>query len=153
MEIESKTIHNSEPETQTIINFPAGLPGFENHTQFRLFELAGSEIVYSLRSVADEETAFSVAHPSHFNINYNFMLTDEEDQLLDFESQDDLLILLILHKDDSAEPSSQPTIKGSIRAPLLINTKKKVGLQKTLDRIEQSITLTEKNNEIEVSET
>ncbi len=151
MEIESKTFHTTEPDTHSIINFPKGLPGFENHTEFRLFEIEGSKIVFSLQSVSDENTAFSVAHPSHFNINYSLMLTDEEDQLLDFDSLDDLLILLILHKDDNAE-QNQPTIKGSIKSPLLINTKKRVGLQKTLETIEQSITLTEKNNEIEVSE-
>jgi len=58
--------------------------------------------------------------------------------------------LLILHKD---ETSNQPTIKGSIRSPLLINTKRRIGIQKLLATVEQSITLTEKHNEIEVSET
>ena len=36
--------------------------------------------------------------------------------------------------------------------PLLINSDKRIGLQKVLAKIEQSITLTEKNSEIDVSE-
>jgi flagellar assembly factor FliW len=91
-----------------------------------------------------------VAHPAHFNINYNFVLTDEEEQLLQLQSSDDLLILILLHKDDG--DSGKPTIKGSIKSPLVINTEKRIGLQKLLITIEQSITLTEKNSQIDVSE-
>jgi len=152
MEIESKAFSSQQLDPHLIINFPKGIPGFEEQTQFQLFQLEDSEIVYSLQSLANKNTAFSVALPSLFNINYHFVLTDEEEAILDIESIDDLLILLILHRDEGSDTSAQPTIKGSIKSPLLINTKTRIGLQKTLVAIEQSITLTEKNSEIEVSE-
>ncbi|MEQ1531677.1 MAG: flagellar assembly protein FliW, partial [Methylococcales bacterium] len=78
-----------------------------------------------------------------------FTLTDAEEALLQIDNIEDIVILILLHKD---EENNQPTIKGSIKAPLVINTAKRIGLQKILQRMEQSITLTETSNEIAVSE-
>ena len=151
MEIESNSF-SKQPSSDAIINFPTGIPGFEDQTQFQLFRQEDNEIVFLLQSLDNEDIAFSVAHPSHFNISYNFVLTDEEQEQLKIQSIDDLLLLLILHKDENSDVTGQPTIKGSIQSPLLVNTKNRIGIQKTLSVIEQSITLTEKNNEINVSE-
>jgi len=153
MEIKSKAFMPQQIDSNSTINFPNGIPGFEDQTQFQLIKLDDGGIIYSLQSLSNENIAFSVALPEHFYINYNFALTDQEEAILEIESIDDLLILLILHKNDISETSSQPTIKGSIKSPILINTKNKIGLQKLLLAVEQSITLTEKHNEIELSET
>ena len=152
MEIKSKKLHEAPLNSEVSIRFPKSIPGFENQTHFQLFQQEKSSVIYLLQSVDDKETAFSVAHHSHFNINYNFVLTTEEESLLEVDSTDDLLILLILHLDKDAEENSQPVIKGSIKSPLIINMKKKLGIQKQLKEVEQSITLTETNSEIEVSE-
>ncbi len=151
MEIKSKTSLEQTIDPDTIIHFPNGIPGFEDQIKFQLYNQKDSKIVFLLQS-QDNNIAFSVAHPSHFNINYNFVLTDEEQKILEIESFDDLLILIILDKDDSPDASGQPTVKGSLNSPILINIKKRIGLQKLLEAVEQSITLTEKNSEIEVSE-
>jgi len=153
MKIKSKALSGTQINEDTIIRFPKGIPGFEEETRFQLFQQENSSVVYELHSLVNDGLIFSVAHPSHFNINYQFTLTAEEEGILNLESIDDLLILLLLHKDDSPQPFVQPTIKGSIKSPLLINTLKRVGLQKLLKSVEQSITLTETNNEIEVTET
>ena len=153
MEIQSKLLGNQQVNPETIITFPRGIPGFEDQTRFKLFHQEGTEIVYWLQSLDNEELTFSVAQPLHFNINYKFILTDEEEKLFDLRSSDDLLILILLHKDkDNEESSGQPIIKGSIKSPLLINSAKRIGYQKVLAVIEQSITLIEKNSEIAVSE-
>jgi len=152
MEIQSKLLGNQQINPESIITFPRGIPGFEDQTRFQLFHQEGSEIVYWLQSLDNPELTFSVAHPLHFNINYNFTLTDEEEKLLEAKSGDELLILILLHKDDEQD-NGKPTIKGSIKSPLLINSEKRIGYQKVLVAIEQSITLTEKNSQIDVSET
>lgn len=151
MEIQSKQLGTQQVDSDTIITFPRGIPGFEDQTRFRLVQQEGSEIVYWLQSVDNEDLIFSVAHPAHFNINYSFVLTDDEEQLLQLDNVDDLLILIMLHKDDEAD-GSKPTIKGSIKSPLLINSEKRIGFQKVLVTIEQSITLTEKVSQIDVAE-
>jgi flagellar assembly factor FliW len=151
MEIQSKLLGNHQVNPETIITFPQGLPGFEDQQRFKLFHQEGSEIVYWLQAVDNEDLTFSVAHPANFNINYNFVLTDEEEALLEAKSSDELLILILLHKDNESI-GGKPTIKGSIKSPLVINSEKRLGLQKVLVTIEQSITLTEKVSEIDVSE-
>ncbi|MFW5443397.1 MAG: flagellar assembly protein FliW [Methylococcaceae bacterium] len=153
MEIESKSFSQQQLTPNTILNFPNGIPGFEKQTQFQFNQQQDSEIVFQLQSLVDDDIAFSIAHPAHFNINYHFILTDDEQATLEIQSANDLLILLILHRDENSSMPDHPTIKGSIKSPLLINTKNKIGIQKPLAAIEQSITLTEKSNEIDVSET
>jgi len=149
MEIKSSFFGEQSIDPSTIINFPNGIPGFEDQTRFKLFhQEGGNPLIFWLQSLDDESLTFSVAQPSIFNINYNFVLNDTEEAVLGIENTADALILIILHKDES----DQPTIKGSIKAPLVINSAKRIGLQKVLAQVEQSITLTDVSNEINVSE-
>ncbi len=149
MEIKSSFFGEQSIDPSTIISFPNGIPGFEDQTRFKLFhQEGGNPLIFWLQSLDDESLIFSVAQPSIFNINYNFVLSDEEEATLEVEDSADILILIILHKD----VSDQPTIKGSIKSPLIINSAKRIGLQKVLTQVEQSITLTETCNEINVSE-
>ncbi|MGY6274455.1 flagellar assembly protein FliW [Methylomonas sp. MgM2] len=151
MEIQSKQLGPQQVGSDTIITFPRGIPGFEDQVRFRLVQQDDNKIVYWLQSVDNQDLVFSVAHPAHFNINYSFVLTDDEEQLLQLDNIDDLVILIMLHKDSESDPG-KPTIKGSIKSPLLINSEKRIGFQKLLVNIEQSITLTEQASEIDVAE-
>ncbi|MDD4904732.1 MAG: flagellar assembly protein FliW [Methylobacter tundripaludum] len=149
MEIKSSFFGEQTIDPSTIISFPNGIPGFEDQTRFKLFhQEGGNPLIFWLQSLDDESLIFSVAQPSMFNINYNFVLSDAEEATLGIEDTADALILIILLKDES----DQPTVKGSIKSPLVINSAKKIGLQKVLTQVEQSITLTDVSNEINVSE-
>ena len=151
MDIKSKLLGTQHIDPETIITFPEGIPGFEDQTRFKLFHQENNPIIYWLQSVDDEELTFSVASPDLFNINYSLLLTDEELALLKLNNADNLIILILLHTDNDGE-TQKPMIKGSIKSPLLINGASKTGMQKCLVQIEQSITLTEKNNEIDLQE-
>jgi flagellar assembly factor FliW len=149
MEIKSSFLGEQTIDPSTIINFPNGIPGFEDQTRFKLFHQEGDNpLIFWMQSLDDESLVFSVAQPSIFNINYIFELNDEEEALLEIEDAADTVVLIILHKD----ASDQPTIKGAIRSPLVINSAKRIGLQKILAHADQSITLTEVSNEINISE-
>jgi flagellar assembly factor FliW len=149
MEIKSSFLGEQAIDPSTIISFPNGIPGFEDQTRFKLFHQEGDNpLIFWLQSLDDESLALSVAQSARFNINYNFVLNDAEEAILGLEDTADALILIILHKDESG----QPAIKGSINSPLVINSAKRIGLQKVLVNVEQSIILTEACNEINVSE-
>jgi flagellar assembly factor FliW len=137
-------------DPDTVITFPQGIPGFEGQTTYKLFHQEGNEIIYRLQSLDDEELCFSVADPANFNINYLFVLTDEEEKLLDLSDINDLAFLLILQKNNNDD--GKPVIKGSLTSPLVINTKTRLGIQKIIPRVEQSITLVEQSPEINVTE-
>lgn len=151
MEIKSKFFGDQTIDPSTIISFPNGIPGFEDQTRFKLFHQEGNPVIFWLQSLDDDSLIFSVAQPSIFNINYSFTLTDAEEATLGIKNPADVLILIILHKDEDNQ-NQKPTIKGSINFPLIINSANRIGLQKVLARVEQSITLTETSNEIDVSE-
>ncbi|WP_432743694.1 flagellar assembly protein FliW [Methylobacter sp. G7] len=145
MEITSSFLGKQFIDSNTIINFPNGIPGFEDQTRFKLFHQEGDNpLIFWLQSLDDESLTLSVAQPSIFNINYNFELNDAEEAILGIEDIADTLILIILHKDET----DQPTIKGAIKSPLVINCTKRIGLQKVLGQVDQSITLTETSNEL-----
>ncbi|MDO9103952.1 MAG: flagellar assembly protein FliW [Methylovulum sp.] len=150
MEIRTSLFGEQIIDPNTVITFPQGIPGFEDKTAYKLFHQDGNEIIYWLQSLDDEDLGFSVADPAHFNINYLFVLTDEEEQLLKLSDINDLAFLLILQKNEN--DGQQPMIKGTLSSPLVINTKTRLGIQKILPRIEQSITLIEQNPNISVTE-
>jgi flagellar assembly factor FliW len=154
MKIKSSLLGEQVIDPNSIIHFPNGIPGFEEQTRFKLFHQESNPIIFWLQSLDDELLTFSVASPALFNINYNLTLTDAEESLLKLDNADDIVILIILHKDEDEDNQThkQPSIKGSIKAPLIINSAKRIGLQKVLCNVEQSITLVETGSEIDVSE-
>lgn len=152
MKIKSSLLGEQVIDPNSIINFPNGIPGFEDQTRFKLFHQEDNPIIFWLQSLDDELLTFSVASPALFNINYNLTLSDEEEQTLALDNAEDIVVLILLHKDEDSQSPQQPTIKGSIKAPLIINSAKRIGLQKVLSNVEQSITLVETGNEIDVSE-
>ncbi len=149
MEIKSSLLGEQQVDPDTILIFPQGIPGFEQQTRFKLFHQQGNDVLYWLQALDDADLTFSVTHPATFNINYQFSLTDEEEKLLDLQENDNLLIMIMLHKEESGE---QPTVKGSIKFPLIINERSRFGIQKALLEPEQSITLADKNSEIHITE-
>lgn len=152
MKIKSSLLGEQVIDPSSIIHFPNGIPGFEDQTRFKLFHQEDNPIIFWLQSLDDELLTFSVASPALFNINYNLTLSDKEEQTLALDNAEDIVVLILLHKDEDSQSPQQPTIKGSIKAPLIINSAKRIGLQKVLSNVEQSITLVETGNEIDVSE-
>ncbi len=146
MEIKSSFFGQQSIDPSTIISFPNGIPGFEGQCRFKLFHQEGDyPPIFWLQSLDDEFLTFSVAQPATLDIDYNFVLNDAELTTLGIEDTADTLILIILHKD----ATDQAEIKAAIRSPLVINSAKRIGLQKVLTELEQGLTLA---NEIRVSE-
>lgn len=146
MEIKSSIFGEQTIDPNTVINFPNGIPGFEDQTRFKLFhQESDNPLIFWLQSLDDESLVFSVAQPAMFSINYDFVLTDAEKSILGIEDISDILLLIILHKD----LSNQSVIKGSIKSPLVINSAKRIGLQKILTQLDQSIMLTDISSALE----
>lgn len=146
MLVNSALLGELNVDPSTAIDFPEGLPGFEDCRRFKLFHQEGDKpLVYWLQSLDNPDIAFSVADPTEFGIHYDFTLTDSEMGLLGEGDTTDMLVLIVLYKDDGANGP----IKGSIKSPLVINTKSLKGLQKQLADIEPSVIVREKVGTIE----
>lgn len=143
MKIESPAFGSAEIADDKVIEFPAGLPGFEHSRRFVLVHAEGSDVgVFLLQSVDDPVVAFSVTGPEQLGITYEFRLSDEEVDLLQLKRPEDALVAVIVRKDDAtaADPATAG-LRANFVAPLVINAAARRGLQKIINRLGREIVL------------
>ena len=134
MKIESPVLGAFEVSEEKLIEFPAGLPGFENCRRFALVHEEGAEhTVFMLQSADDPDVTFSVTGPEQFGINYEFPLSDEELALLQLERPEDALVAIIVRKGDD-DPATAG-LRANFMAPLVINVSARRGLQKVINKL------------------
>lgn len=145
MQIDSPRFGSLEVPTNKLIDFPSGLPGFDDCKQFTLVEVEGkSQVLAVLQSADHPEVAFSVTTPDLLGLHYEFTLSAEEEDLLQASSADDIAVMLILRPD---EPDVQHRrvadvpIKANLMAPLVICATSMRGLQKVIARMGCDVTL------------
>jgi flagellar assembly factor FliW len=133
-----------------IITFSQGLAGFEQLTRYVLcHEEGGDGIVHFLQSVEEGDLVFSVGDPAQFGIHYQFTLTDAEMTLLELTDMDDLLILILLYRDEEKTTGHREPVRGALTLPLIINTKARKGMQKIMQTLAPSVLLSEISSSVE----
>jgi flagellar assembly factor FliW len=117
-----------------VIRFPKGLIGLSEQTQLQLFhETTDDEpTVHWLQSVSDSEFSMSVISPQTLGMEYEIDFDDDDLHLLQLKDPNDALVLLVIYKQID---ESNDNIKVVTKAPIIINTKTKCGLQKSFDQI------------------
>ncbi|RTL51440.1 MAG: flagellar biosynthesis protein FliW [Rhodocyclaceae bacterium] len=136
--IESPRFGTLEVSPEHVIEFPAGLPGFEEARLFTLFHPEGEDPKYFfLQSMEQPDVAFHIADPSRFGFTYEIALSDEESALIGLSNPADAVVAVILVKDDNA---SQP-LRANLQAPLIINLNTRKGLQHVFSRLDYQVTL------------
>lgn len=134
-----------EINPETILTFPHGLPGFENCTRYQLLhEEKDGPVVFYMQSLDDPAVTFSVVDPAQFGFNYELSLLDEEVALLQADEPNDLAVVLMVYKPQSADGQKIELTGGvsaNINGPLVLNLGKKLGLQKVLLGPKYDITL------------
>lgn len=125
-----------------VITFPRGIPGFENSTRWTLFHELDAQggwasgVVVYLQSLDDGEIALPLTDPTLFGFNFDLVLSDSEIAELQLEDPSDVLVLTTLSlKDSAASKAERPSMAdmyANISAPVLINAKSRIGMQKTL---------------------
>lgn len=142
MKIESPRFGSLEVDADKLIEFPGGLPGFEDCKKFTLLEMEEGKnaSVGILQSVDHPEIAFSVAEPDQFGLHYEFSLTEDEEQLLRVSRIEDVAVFLILRREDGMDKNELP-VKANLMAPLVINAAQRIGIQKVIGRVGCDVTL------------
>ena len=93
---------------------------------------------FTLQSLDDPNLAFQIVDPSSLGFNYELALTDAENALLQSPAPEDVAVMQVLFK---KEEDGKASITPNLRAPLVINTKARVGLQKIMETMLPNITL------------
>lgn len=128
-----------EVNPDNVLTFPNGLVGFESSKRYMLVHEHASNdaATFTLQSIDDPTLAFQIIDPTAVGFNYELALSDAETAMLQSGSAADIAVMIILFKPEVG----QAAIKPNLRAPLLINTRAKVGLQKVMEKMNQNIML------------
>jgi len=136
MQIQTLNFGTQSINGHDIINFPNGLLGLEEHTEFKLFhEESDNPTIHWLQSITDADISMSIVSPTAFGIEYEITLTDDDEELLKFDDINDIQVVLVVYKQDEEEADDDFDFKAIIQAPIIINTKENIGLQKNLEQV------------------
>lgn len=136
-----------EVDPDRVINFPRGLVGFENQQRYLLVHETGNEapVSFTLQSLDDPALAFQIIEPAAMGFSYELALTEDEVKLLQEPEFEDIVIVMLLYK--RSESDGAP-IGANFRAPLIINTKARIGLQKVIEKPRPSMTISNLSSQV-----
>lgn len=125
IEVKSVKLGPLKVESDRLITFPEGIPGFSNVKRYFLIENDKGHPFGWLQAVEDPELAFVVTDPMLFNPNYQPPIPMEEFKRLKIDGGESLALLVIV-----TVPQEDPLkMTANFMAPLVINAKNRVGKQ------------------------
>lgn len=140
MKFETFLFGEIEVDPERVINFPQGLIAFEDNKRFLLIheDESAAPVSYTLQSLDNPHVAFQIIDPAEIGFAYELLLTDAESATLQSPRAQDIAVMQILFK---REDDGQQTLGANVRAPLIINTAARVGIQKFIERPRPNITI------------
>lgn len=125
---------SDQGNSEKILTFPRGIPGFENYTKYILFHKEENNIsAYWLESCDMPKVTFTLVDPRQYGLSYELELTEDEQQLLQIDIVENLGVFLILSKTDETETTTSG-LNANITGPIIINLDSRLGLQKVLQK-------------------
>ncbi len=123
-----------EISTDEIISIPSGILGFPEDQEFCLVDAGDDTLILWLQSLTNPHLAFPVLEPKIFKQDYVVRLSAAELRELRLSSIKDAAVFTIL-----TIPSTLSEMTANLKAPVVINTKEKVGKQVVLQENDQPI--------------
>lgn len=141
MHINSELLGMQEIDPESIIHFPNGLVGLEDHKDFKLFHETGKPTIFWLQSLDDDFMSFAICTPGLFNIAYELRLSDEECETLKLGTDADVVVMLMLNRaiHEGATGSDDPAVRANLQGPLIINVPERRAIQKVLIKPERHV--------------
>jgi len=124
--VETSRFGTLELEEARFIDFPWGIPGFEQIKRFVLLEHRDGPFQW-LQAVDDPDVAFLVTPSETFGLSYKIPRNTR--QRVGTTNSDDLLVLVMVTVVRGEKPQLRPHLAG----PLLFNVATRKGCQWTLD--------------------
>lgn len=127
MKIRTRFLGEVEIKEEEIINFPEGIPGFEESRRFVLLDIPENEVFRVLQDVEDEFVSFVVTDPWSFFEGYDFDIPDEELLKINISKEEQLSVMNIVTLSDEFENSTV-----NLLAPVVLNKDDRAGKQYVL---------------------
>ncbi len=130
MSMQSRVTHQPSIQSEKVITFPQGIPGFEEYTTFKIFHKDDGKVsAYWLESCESPSVTFTLVDPTAYDLNYDIFLSDVEQKTIKADNPLDIGVFLMLKK---KEESNGTLIDANIAGPLVINIQEQLGIQKVL---------------------
>ncbi len=128
MLIETERFGTFELKDRKTLNFPNGIPGFEELRTFVLLETEETRPLFWLQSVENKHIALPVIIPFEVISDYYVDVRENELQDLFLENPGDLLILTVV-----VIPDDIKKMTANLASPIVINAKRGIGKQLVID--------------------
>jgi flagellar assembly factor FliW len=128
MFIQTERFGDFELKDSKVIDFPLGIPGFEELHKFIILEIGETRPMYWLQSTENKYIALPVIIPFEYVEDYYIEIRDNEMQDLNIESKNDLLIMNVV-----VIPKDMTKMTVNLAAPIIINAKLGIGKQIIID--------------------
>ena len=127
-------------EPEKIITFPNGLVAFEDSKRFTLIheESESAPNTFTLQSIDEPALAFQIGDPEDLGFSYELALSEDEKAALNNPAPEDVAVMQLLFK---KEDEGRGLLSANLRAPLLINVRDRIGLQKVMEHMEPKLML------------
>jgi flagellar assembly factor FliW len=140
MKVNSYLFGEIDVNPETVLTFPQGLAGFEDKTRYTMVHEAvegEAPTSYTLQSLEDPALALQIVDPTLLGFDYHLLLNEAEESAIEFDDNAEVAVMLVINKSESGE------LGANIKAPLVINIKKRLGLQKITTRLRPNVLLSE----------
>ncbi len=128
MLIETERFGTFELKDRKTLNFPNGIPGFEELRTFILLEAEETRPLLWLQSVENKHISLPVIIPFEVISDYYVDVRENELQDLFLEAPGDLLILSVV-----VIPEDIKEMTANLASPIVINAKRGIGKQLVID--------------------
>lgn len=133
MNLNTRYFGTIEVDTDKEIVFKEGIPGFESLTRFIIVEEEESGLNY-LQSIEDGDIAFTIVNPYEIDVDYNPSISEAYfDKLGGGYSCEFCLYCIVTANEDLLSSTV------NLKAPLLIHSDRRLGVQVIADNSEYSI--------------
>jgi flagellar assembly factor FliW len=119
-----------------ILTFPEGILGFEAHKAFTIVDPGDNTFVMWLQSIDDGQVAFPIIEPKIFAPQHTVKLLPNELQSIQVDQVEKLRIFCIL-----TIPQDVTKMSANLKAPIVINSEKRLGKQIVLQDNKLSVRL------------
>lgn len=128
--IETPRAGTLQVDEDSILHLPAGLIGLPGRERFVLLEFGEGIPLGWLQCVDDPSLGLPVGDPSLFASDYRVQLPRAEAEGLGLDAEGAEAVFLIV----TSVSGGGHLVTGNLRAPLIVNTRTRVGRQVVLDR-------------------
>lgn len=130
MNIQTSQFGPIEIEDSRVLTFNRGIPGFEEEKEYVLLpaDEAGESPFFFLQSIRSAELSFFLVDPFSFFPEYDIKLEEQLVERLELEEPTDAIVLATVSVTGDMKDATT-----NLKAPIVINNRKKLGMQIVLD--------------------